>query len=87
VKGGGRSYPAYGLDNIGNDHIGNEIGSVANNILPVAIIYTGDLCGTSTLETYYSNFVARPLYAQKVPVVSEDWILASRCSRPAAWKL
>jgi len=30
--------------------------------------------GTSMLETYYSNFIARQLYAQKVPEVQEESI-------------
>jgi len=32
---------------------------------PIAILFSAYNCGTSTLETYYSNFIARQLYAQK----------------------
>jgi len=44
----------------------------------IACIDTSCYSGTSTLETYYSNFIARQLYAQKVPEVQEESILAGR---------
>jgi len=44
----------------------------------VACIDTSCDSGTSMLETYYSNFIARPLYTQKMPEVQEESILASR---------
>jgi len=43
---------------------------------PQEFINTSYDSGTSTLETYYSNFVARQLYTQ-VPEVQEESTLAT----------
>jgi len=49
--------------------------------IPLSIINSSNICGTSTLVTYYLNFTARQDIMRKVPEVKEDSILAYRsCS-------
>jgi len=46
----------------------------------IAIFDSSCTSGIFTLETYYSNLIARQLFSKKVPEVQEESILASGCT-------